>query len=147
MLIDLKTQAKQLEGQTVEVYLKERMPNRIPAPCSLSCTYLVKEVDDYFLLSLEVSGQLDIECQRCLKNFLYDYKNTTTLAICNADSCAEKLMDKYECVVANNFFIDLIELVTDELHLYSPENHLNIGECDKEVSKFIHFSPSTVDKR
>ncbi|WP_131781676.1 YceD family protein [Legionella gresilensis] len=147
MLIDLKTQAKQLENQTVGVYVTKRLPNRIPTPCSLICTYEVKPIENYFLLSMEVSGPVEIECQRCLNNFLYDYKNTTTLAVCNSEACAEKLMDKYECIVANNFFIDLVELVTDELHLCSPENHLNIDECDKEVSKFIKYQSTKEDKK
>ncbi|STX51331.1 metal-binding, possibly nucleic acid-binding protein [Legionella busanensis] len=146
MLIDLKTQAKQLENQTVEVYVTKRLPNRIPTPCSLKCIYEVKPIDNYFLLSMQVSGTIEIECQRCLNMFLYDYKNITTLAICNSEASAEKLMEKYECIVANNFFIDLVELVTDELHLYSPEYHLNIDDCDAEVSKFIRFSSISDDK-
>ncbi|WP_419421050.1 YceD family protein [Legionella sp. D16C41] len=141
MLIDLKTQAKQGKQQTIHVDIKERLPERVSPPCSLDCNYLVKEVDNYFVLFLEVKGELVIECQRCLKNFLYNYDNKTTVAICNSEACAERLMSIYECIVAKDFSINLVELITDELHLYSPESHPNISECDKEVSKFIHFMP------
>lgn len=146
MLIDLKECAKNGQKETLQLSLSTRMPHRVVVPCSLHCIYSVKAMSSYFLISLEVCGDITIECQRCLKEFLYNYSNKTTLAICNSEAQAQKLMDNYECIVTKVLLVNLVELITDELHLYSPEHHLAITECDEEVSKFIHFSTNTDDK-
>ncbi|STX28972.1 metal-binding, possibly nucleic acid-binding protein [Legionella beliardensis] len=146
MLIDLKTCAKTAEPESVQLELTERMPSRVAPPCLLSCSYAAKAMTNYFLLTLNVSGDITIECQRCLTQFLYNYNNSTTLAICDNDAQAEKLMDEYECIVTKNSLVNLVELITDELHLCSPEYHSDITKCDAEVSKFIHFSPNINEK-
>ena len=136
MLINLKNDA--IKGtQTVKVELHERLPARIVSPCSLNCQFEVKTCDNYYLLTLNVDAMLKLVCQRCLDEFFYHYLNQTILAVCPTEEMAEKLLEKYESIVSNNSQVDLAELLTDELHLYAPEFHPLIDECNSEAAKFI----------
>lgn len=137
MLIDLKDCAKNSHEQTAHVELVTRLPQQISTPCALDCAYTVEKRDNYFLLHLTAHGEIQLICQRCLASFSYSYQNKTTLAICDSEAYAEQLMNEYECIVSDKNSVDLIEVLTDELHLYCPKNHLNIDECDKEIYNFV----------
>ena len=76
-------------------------------------------------------------CQRCLQEFPHAYSHQTKLAVCKTDELAEKLMETFECTVNYKGEIDLIEVLTDDLHLFSPEKHQNVLECSNEVSQWI----------
>ncbi|ARG97479.1 YceD family protein [Legionella micdadei] len=137
MLINLKNYAIKEGTHTVVVELSDRLPARIQTRCSVNCQFDVKACDDYYLLTLNVDGVLNLTCQRCLDEFSHHYHNQTELAICRTDEMAEKMMEKYESIVAKNNHVDLAELITDELHLYAPEFHLSTNECNSAASKFI----------
>ncbi|MDI9818206.1 MULTISPECIES: DUF177 domain-containing protein [unclassified Legionella] len=136
MFINLKTMAAQSGQEQVNIKLQERLPAHVASPCSINCQFSVESFDHYYLLTLSVDTLLELTCQRCLKEFSYHYLNLTKLAICDSEEMAEELMERYECIVANNH-IDLQELVTDELHLYAPELHPEMIHCDGEINKFI----------
>ena len=136
MKINLKTAAKQSVEKSV-IQLRERLPERIHPPSELSLNFQVTCNDNYYLLKLDVFGTLTITCQRCLKAFQYTYSNTTELAICMNDNVAETLMEQWECIVADNNEIDLVEILTDEIHLYAPEKHENSIDCDEEMSPWL----------
>ncbi len=129
MIICLKTSSKQLESSHVQLNLSERLPFYIVSDCALVCNYFVRSYPEYYLLTLSVSGILPIQCQRCLSVFQYDYQNHTELAIYRDELTAEKSMDLYECIVSSHHEVDLTCIVTDELHLYAPEKHLELIEC------------------
>src|SRR4051812_19776961 len=105
MLIDLRVCAKNSQKETVHVELNTRLPNWVSLPCALNCSYFVRAIDNYFLINLEVHGTITVECQRCLKPFLYEYDNQTILAICASEACADKLMSEYECIVTKNLSV------------------------------------------
>jgi len=128
MLLNLNKSINQSE-QSVQVVISTRLPTHIQSPCNLTCRYDVKRADNYFLLTMAVSGELIITCQRCLQDFNYAYSNELDLAICPSDEVAEKLMSSYECVVAQSNQVDLSELICDELYLYAPQFHPNRSEC------------------
>lgn len=137
MLINLKTSAVKAEPEKICVEITERLPANIEGPCVVNCDFSVQDLTDYFLLTLRVNSKLTIICQRCLHEFSHSYSNQTVLAVCHSDELAVKLMSNYECIVAKDKQVDLIELITDELYLYSPENHQNSSECDKDVNEYI----------
>ncbi|WED44212.1 YceD family protein [Legionella cardiaca] len=137
MLINLKSMAASAEPGHVKLELLERLPIHVKSPCVVNCKYTVEKLNNYYLLNLVVDSTLTIICQRCLKEFNYQYINTTALAVCYSDEMAEKLMEQYECIIAKDNQVDLNELVTDELHLYSPEAHPEITYCDSEINRFI----------
>ena len=137
MKICLKTHAKQAGSQTVVVHVQERKPDRVSSACDLTCTFKVEACSDYYLITLDVHGTLDITCQRCLANFQHEHINRTTLAVCANEDVAETLMASFECIVVNNFQIDLIDILTDELYLFLPEKHLDVAGCDREMSGLI----------
>lgn len=138
MQINLKTAAK--EGQ-FQLSLSSRLPDYIVGPCELLCEYQIQEVMDYYLLTYTVrtpeANPLSIDCQRCLQPFSCPYTNTVTLAVCKSEEHAVKLMDEYECFVSLDNQVDFRELLTDDLYLYVPVNHPDLGNCDQEVSQYI----------
>ncbi len=131
MKICLKTQAKQAGHEQVTITIQERLPRHVESVGPLTCQYQLESVDQYYLLTLRVSGELDIVCQRCAGLFRHEHVNETNLAVCANDTIAERLMEHFECIVACNNQIDLVEIVTDDLHLFLPEKHIDM--C-KEVS-------------
>lgn len=137
MLINLKNCAAKAAPQTVKIKLHERLPARINSPCLVNCQFTVRAVDNYYLMTLDVDVILTITCQRCLDLFSHHYINQTVLAICSTDERAEKMIELYESIVADHNQVDLIELVTDELHLYAPEFHALASECNRAASRFI----------
>ncbi|HHF7343914.1 TPA: metal-binding protein [Legionella feeleii] len=137
MLINLKSEAAKAEPQNVKIELQERLPAYVAAPCVLDCQFKVSAEKNYYLITMDVDSIVSVICQRCLGEFHHHYTNQTTLAVCNSDEIAEKLMELYECVVSTNGQLELEELLTDELHLYVPESHLDIENCDQEINRFI----------
>jgi len=137
MNICLKTHAKQSGSRTVVVRVEDRKPTRVSSQAELTCVFKVEDCTDYYLLTLDVSGSLEITCQRCVTDFQQEYMNQTKLAVCANDEIAERLMASYECVVVNNYEIDLMDIVTDELHLFLPEKHPDIAGCDLDISGLI----------
>lgn len=133
MMICLKTAAHQPAPTRVQLHLSERLPPHIISDCILDCEYLVQRCRDYYLLKLDVSGILTIQCQRCLGEFTHPYDNQTELAICRDEVTAENLMEQYECIASSQDEVDLASIVTDELHLYAPEKHAELIECTSKM--------------
>lgn len=135
MNICLKTHAKQQHSYRQDVILQERMPTWVSAPCHLTCDLTVNAVDSYFLVTLEVFGQLTLTCLRCANEFQHEYKNLTTLAVCANDNAADALMDQYECIVQQDGRMNLKEVLTDDLYLFLPEKHLDSSLCVLDKSE------------
>lgn len=138
MLINLKKITLNNENHTLYVDIDKRLPASLQGPFKIQCNYSLIHCDSYYLLNLEVKGDITVICQRCLDGFNYPYFSKNVIAICNTDEQAEQLMENYDAVVADNNQIDLREIVTDELHLYAPEFHQEITQCNEEINKFIH---------
>ncbi|KTC92919.1 MULTISPECIES: YceD family protein [Legionella] len=137
MLINLKTYSVKEGPQQVKIELDQRLPARVGSPCVVNCKFDVKAFDNYYLLTLRAEAMITINCQRCFDEFSHHYVNQTELAVCNTDEMAEKMLEQYESIVSEHNQVDLVDLVTDELHLYAPEFHSSTKECDNEASKFI----------
>lgn len=136
MLINLKTAAN-LAIQHSALEITQRLPQQVQPPCKLACDYSVSQRDNYYLLNLAVDGVVVVNCQRCLHDFNYHYINSTEIAICNTEAQADELMSRYECIVSDAPTLDLSELITDELHLYLPQNHEDTTLCDPLITSFI----------
>ena len=137
MKICLKTYAKESGQQRAVIKLQERLPERISNPCELTCDFRVASYDNYYLLTLDIAGAIDVTCQRCLQLFPDDYHNQSKLAVCINDAVAESLMEHFECIVADDHQVDLADIVADDLHLFSPEKHYNSTDCSAEMSQWI----------
>ncbi|WP_133127090.1 YceD family protein [Legionella nagasakiensis] len=139
MKISLAKLAKEKEVRHADLTIEERLPAHLSMACHLSCDYWVEATaDNYILLRMSTKGSIEIVCQRCLHVFPCDYHHETQLAVCLNDAIAEKLMEQYECMVSDNYTINLAELITDELHLNTPEKHLDPATCDSDVKRYIH---------
>ena len=130
MKICLKTYAKRERPEHVVVRIHDRLPGFVHSPCELTCDFHVEGHRDYYRMLLEVQGTLKLACQRCLDDFQCHYHHHSELAVCRSDDMAEKIMASYECIVSETDEVDLIEIITDELHLYCPEKHSDPQACD-----------------
>jgi uncharacterized protein len=137
MLIDVKNLAIKGEWEHLELKIYDRLPVHVRSPSAVACRFQIQQVDKYYLLTLHAKSTLTVICQRCLQEFAYQYTNVTQVALASSDEMADKLMEKYECIVTLNDQLDLQELVTDELHLYVEEFHREIKDCDNEVAQYI----------
>lgn len=107
------------------IEITERLPFYINTAQDIEFYYTVARFKEYYLLTLDVSANLNITCQRCLQDFNYRYLNTNNIAVCKSDEIAEKIMSTYEPLVSLTNEVDLLEIITDDLHLYCPEVHEN----------------------
>lgn len=137
MKICLKNAAQQSEPQQIVIQLKERLPKHVHSTSEITCTLHAINYKSYYLLTLDVAGVLTVNCQRCLQAFQYDYCNQIKLAACKTDAIAETLMEDFECIVIDENEVDLVEILTDELHLFSREKHENLADCDVKIRQWI----------
>ena len=119
------------------VKLEERLPNFITGPCQLHVRFQVEAKEDFYLIHFHVQGKLHIQCQRCLDEFDFPYDNQTIIAVCRSDMRAEQILELYECIVSANLQVSLEEILIDELHLYAPQFHATITECNSEINQFL----------
>lgn len=123
--------------QSKKVTINERLPDYIIGPCHLDVQYYVEAKDDFYLIHLSVAGELVISCQRCMEEFNFSYDNQTVIAACRSDDRAEQLLEHYECIVTPNWQVELNDLIIDELYLYVPLFHPEIGDCDSEINQIL----------
>lgn len=129
MKINLKKCAKNNQKQTVTLHITSRLPDFILSPCEVVCHFQVIAQHDYDLLETEISGTLNLICQRCLETFPYQYHHAMQLAVCRNDVDAARYMASFECIVSEAGEVDLLEIATDELCLYCPEKHEDLSIC------------------
>ncbi|TAL64053.1 MAG: metal-binding protein [Legionella sp.] len=126
------------DQHTKELSITERLPSYIATPCHVKVTYQVEAKDKFYLIRMNVCGDLTISCQRCLDEFVFPYENQTEIAACRTDERAEQLLEMYECVVAPMDQVDLTDLVVDELHLYAPLFHAQASDCADEITQIFN---------
>lgn len=124
-------------SQNQQLTLKERLPSFLASPCHVNVTFQVEPKEDFYLINLEVSGELVVTCQRCMNEFNLMYNNPTTIAVTRNDERAEQLLEHYECIVSMNYQVNLDDLIIDELHLYVPQFHEETKDCDGDVNQIL----------
>lgn len=135
-MLHLQEMVKQ-GSQNKTIMLQERLPNFITAPCHLHVTYQVEAKEDFYLISLHVTGELPLQCQRCLDEFNFPYDNKTVVAVCRNDERAEQILEHYECIVSANLQVNLEDVLIDELHLYAPQFHAEMSDCSNEINQIL----------
>lgn len=136
----MKLQLKALAGKTmkdVSIHIENRLPSYVNRPCDFYGDIHVKKEDDHYILHITMQGDVFINCERCLGEFEYHQVLETSLAIACSEEAAKRLMSRMEVEVSANASIDLVDVVTDELHLSLPKQHPDTSACDEEVSRFI----------
>ena len=109
--------------------LHARLPFWIKPPCQLQCAIQVESVDTYYLMQLEVWATLHLTCQRCMREFVYDYHQQNVIAVCADEQTADRLMSTYDCMLHLGGMLQLDDVLTDELYLFAPEKHLDEALC------------------
>src|SRR3990167_3467885 len=121
-----------------QIQIDERLPSFILSPCTIGYHYKFSKHADYYLLELTLQGEIHISCQRCLGDFKYPYKNKSIVAVCRSEDVAERLMASYDCIVSDTNEVDLSQIITDDIHLYCPEKHAEIYECDATACTYLN---------
>lgn len=135
-MLHLHELAKQ-SSQESHITLESRLPAHVISPCVLKVTCQVRAFENYYLLELETQGHLRLVCQRCLQAFDSVYINASQIAVCQTDERANQLQDQYECIVSPHYQVQLSELITDELHLYSPQFHPETKDCGSDILRIL----------
>lgn len=129
----LKNLAKLADPLSLDIEIHDRLPGYISEPCKLRCEIAVQQAREYFVLRLKVTGPVVVSCQRCLENFVYHYDHKTELAICCSEEKAHQMMSTIDCTVQTDDELDLLAIVTDNLHLFIPEKH---EDCEIRQGSF-----------
>jgi len=130
MRLNLNEWADSEKKMETSVKIEHRLPPHFEKSCDVFVTCNVRRCDHYFLLDMKTSSQLQICCQRCLQKTSVPYSHEMTLAVCRDETTADKVLQDYESIVAPSSIADLVEIITDELHLYSPKFHEKVENCD-----------------
>jgi len=136
MIICLKSAASFDTAQEINLRVQERLPDWVQSPCELTFSYTVKAEGRFHLLHYTAVGQFTICCQRCLELVNYPFRHTNELAVCANDDIAQQLTADYDCVLGKGGELDLLELLTDELMLYSPEVPHSLDDCSLDLARF-----------
>jgi uncharacterized protein len=139
MNICLTDEAKENSRKQIVLDIKERLPVMLHSPCQLTCTYSVESRSDYYLLNMETRGVLELICQRCLQIYSYEHRHASQIAVCKDDHVAEELLHEFECILSKDNQVDLVEISTDDLHLFLPEKHEDIEDCDEHMKQYIEL--------
>ena len=109
--------------------ITERLPFNVSKVADVVFFYTVKKFKDFYLLVLDVSADVTIECQRCLHDFSHHYITNNSIAVCRSEDIAEQIMSEHEPLVSSTNEVDVTEIITDDLHLFCPERHGNVENC------------------
>lgn len=126
-----------LAPQTQRLFITDNLPSFLTAPCQVEATYQIENKIDFYLIRLQVKGNLTVICQRCLHEFETTYDNVTEIAVAASEEKANRLQEEYECIVSSKGQVVLEDLVRDDLHLYGPSSHEDSRDCDREVLKVL----------
>ena len=137
MIICLKTWARQSPGTEISFCLNERLPAWIEGPCALNVVLTITENPNYYHVQFRVTGTLLICCQRCLTRVDYAYQHDNELIVLGSEAALARYSLATDCVVAASGELDLRDMVTDELHLYSPEIPHAFEQCDMMHSDLV----------
>jgi len=130
MRLNLKDLQKNTEKSHAVLEITDRLPPQFAKPCTVEVDYQVRKIQDYYLIDLHTTADVTIHCMRCAEEVKLPYENETTIAVCNSDTRAETLLKDYECIVTRDHIVDLTDIITDELHLYSPQFHPDKSNCN-----------------
>ncbi len=94
------------------------------------CEFGVDEQHARFV-RIEVRGDLQLQCQRCMGLVAYPVQLTVALAIVGSEAAAERLLGDYEPLIVREERIPLAELIEDELLLALPvvARHADEQQC------------------
>ena len=130
MNIRLTSVAKQDNPGVVPIKLEERLPSWINGAPLLTCTYHVKDMRDYYSLTLQTKGVLSITCQRCLEQVEHFYEHSSEVLLCRTDEVADRLMGVGESIVVEHDEVNLNDIITDDLYFYAPDKPHDITSCE-----------------
>jgi uncharacterized protein len=137
MRIDIKKHAGKGKSSIQTVLLKERLPFIVDKPVELSFSYTIENKGDFYLLQLEEEANIHLICQRCTDEWIYPYHQMHKLAVCADEKAAQKYQTLYDVLVFSDLNVDIDEVLVDNLHLFLPENHEKVDQCNKNQLKLI----------
>lgn len=136
----MKIDLRKSFGKTYQLQITERLPAQVLVPINLQFSYTVESYQDYYLISLSEDASLKLCCQRCGDLYDYHYQQSHQLAICRSEEIAESYQSKYDVVVCDDFIVDILPILTDNMHLFLPLNHEKVDYCNQNQLKLLQNS-------
>lgn len=122
-------------------------------PSAASHTFTVdldffKDEEGLQVISGEICGEVDLECQRCLGLINLKLKVPVALAVATNHQAAEKLPERYHALIVDKSPVSLLTMVEDELLLALPTiAYHEEGQCSTlDYSKTDKQNPSLEPK-
>lgn len=112
MKIYLKNVTTQPIEKSVLVEVSERLPFFMVEPSVVQCHYSVCKTTTGYCLNIQAEAIVKLECQRCLAVWNYAYQHSYCLS-------------EEDLVIEPGQCIDLLEIITDDLHLFLPDKQLD----------------------
>ena len=127
--ICLKTYANRGIMEQFHITLTERLPRHLSAPCIIHGSFIVHAEQEVYRIVLDTHSVLSLCCLRCAEEYQTHYVQQTSLIVCLSEQLAARYMAVGDCIVLENPYLNLIDILTDELHLFAPEKHIDVKEC------------------
>ena len=137
MKIDLRKDANKGKCIGGTIFLAERLPIFVNQPISIDFNYSIQRFDEYYLISIEEKSSVQLICQRCSEAWVEEHAHTTELMICFNEKTAERLQNEYDVIVLPDLILDIKEVLLDNMHLFLPEKHENIDQCNQDQLKLL----------
>jgi uncharacterized protein len=146
MKIDLRKDSHKGKCSGNIIILEERLPMFVNQPIQVEFNYSIQCVNDYYLMQLEEKTSVELICQRCSDLWGYDYSNSHELIVCLNEKKAEKYQAIYDVIVAPDLIVDIKEILLDNMHLFLPEKHEDIDQCNQNQLKLLQNNENVFDK-
>ena len=130
MKIEIRKFLNKARIENQQILISERLPAQVMAPVHLDYSFSLEARDDYYILHLNEAALIQLNCQRCGENWEYSYQQSHEIAICRSDEDAEKYQSSYDLMVLPDLNIDILTVITDNLHLFLPIYHEKVENGD-----------------
>ena len=87
---------------------------------------------------IETKAALSLKCQRCLMPMEHNISQRNRLIIVEDEAQAEKIPLSQDIVVCDGGYIDLKNMVEDDILLALPDIlvHSDVGKCDQQMAQY-----------
>lgn len=141
MQLCLKALAARHEPQSFAIVLDDRLPQQLSSPCLLEGQIAASVEKDGYRITLSVQSALTVMCLRCLASYQMAYKRSAVLHAYFDERMATQRMGEEEVIVLDSTTLHLSDILTDDLHLFVPDRHIDHTSCDTMITQWI-ISPS-----
>lgn len=137
MKLDLKKIVLQDPQMELKLTSELKLPEYLVDYEDIKVKLAVEEYADYCLLSVETKCNLGVLCQRCMTTFTYPFMHMSIFAVSREQENIERLQENYDTIYAPNMFVDIDDIVVDDIILNAVDKHHDVLHCDPGVYDYL----------